>query len=191
MQVQSINNQNNNLSMQALFFPKEPKASAVVSPEIRKAIKNNPFIQLLSTKANVLVRFNSFNDGIKMNHLRLDVFDKETNKEVASMLYSSRMYDFNGGRINLSETEFINHIEKPETTTKIVQKGNWFDRIFGRKKERVETLKKQTDYYNFTFLHTDDKYPLEGITPEIVEDLHNAEKQIRVINKELVASLSN
>ena len=66
MQVQSINNQNNNPSMQALFFPKEPKASAVVSPEIREAIKNNPFIQLLSAKSNVLARFNSSNDGIKM-----------------------------------------------------------------------------------------------------------------------------
>ena len=102
------------------------------------------------------------------------------------MLYSSRMNDFFGGKINLSETEFINHVREPETTTKIVRKGNCFDRVFGRKKEQIETIKKQTDYYNFTFLHTDDQYPLKSITLKEVKALNDAEKRIREINKESV-----
>lgn len=190
MRVQSVNNQNS-ISMQALYFPAKPEAGAIVRTEIKEAIKHNPFIKYLSEKTNVLARFYNTNESTKMHHLRLDVFDKENNNEVASMLYSSRMYDFTGGKTNLSETEFISHVRMPETTLKTVRHGNWFDRILGRKKEQVEVLKKQTEYYNFSFLRTNANYPLPGITPKIVEDLNNAEKQIRDINQKVINDLVN
>jgi len=186
MQVQPIDNKRN-VSMKALYFPAKPETGAVVCTEIKEAIKHNPFIKHLSEKTNVLARFHTTNDGTKMYHLRLDVFDKETDSEVASMLYSSRMYGFNGGKTNLSETEFISHIKRPETITKTVYRGNWFDRLLGRKKEQVETIKKQTDFYNFSFLGTKDTYPLKEITPKITEDLRNAEKQIREINNSFIS----
>ncbi len=190
MQIQSINN-HNNISMRALYFPAKPETGAIVRAEIKDAIKHNPFIKHLSEKKNVLARFHKTNEDSPMYHLRLDVFDKENNNEVASMLYSSRMYNFNGGKTNLSEAEFISHVRKPETTLKTVRRGNWFDRILGHKKEQVEVLKKQTEYYNFSFLRTNDSYPLKGITPKMVEDLNDAEQQIREINKKAINELVN
>ena len=190
MQVLSINNKNNNPSMQALFFPKVPKESAVVSLQIKEAIRNNPFISRLSANTNVLARFISSNDGIIVHHLRLDVFDMVTNEEVASMLYSSRVRESSGGKINLSDTEFIRHIKKPETTIEIVQKGNWFDRLFGRKKERIETIKKQTEYYIFRFLHVDEKYPSRFVSSEMARQMHDAGKQIRAVNDAFLSFIS-
>lgn len=187
MQVQSINNQNN-ISMRALYFPTKPETGAIVRNEIKIALERNPFIKELSEATNVLARFISTNDGKQIHryHLRLDVFDKETNKEVASMLYSSRTHDYNGAKTNLSETEFINHIEKPQTLIKTVYRGNWYDRLLKRKKEKIETLKTQTSYYNFSFLHENDTYPINGITPALTKELNNAEKEFRKINKQVI-----
>ena len=190
MKVQSINNQNN-ISMKALYFPAEPSAHAIVRAEIKEAVKRNPFIKRLSETANVLARFHKTNEGVQRYQLRLDVFDKENNNEVASMLYSSRMHNYNGAKTNLSETEFISHIEKPRTVIKLINRGNWFDRLLGCKKEKIETLRTQTDYYNFAFLHENDTYPINGITPAITKELNNAEKEYREINKQVINGLVN
>ena len=175
--------------MKALYFPAEPSAHAIVRAEIKEAVKNNPFIKQLSKTANVLARFHKTNEGIQRYQLRLDVFDKENKKEIASMLYSSRTHNYNGAKTNLSETEFISHIEKPQKIKKIVYRGNWFDRLLKRKKEKIETLRTQTDYYNFTFLHENDTYPINGITPAITKELNNAEKEYREINKQVINGL--
>ena len=192
MQVQSINNQNN-ISMRALYFPTKPETGAIVRNEIKIALKRNPFIKELSEATNVLARFISTNDGKQIHHyhLRLDVFNKENKEEVASMLYSSRTDNYNGAKNNLSETEFISHIEKPQKIIKIVNRGNWFDRLLKLKKEKIETLRTQTDYYNFSFLHENDTYPINGITPALTKELNNAEKEVREINTQVINGLVN
>lgn len=155
MRVQPVNNQNN-ISMRRLIFPKYPTYNAVVSHKIKKVIRKNPYIKSLSKSDNVLARFYTNKNGI--HYLRLDVFEKGTNKELFSTLYSSRMHDLNGGKTHLFGTDFINHVQEPKTT---INNNN------------VREVETQTDYYNFSFIYTSDDYQLDGITPDTVQDVSN------------------
>lgn len=171
--------------MQALYFPKQPVHQEVVAPEIKQAIKNNPFIKQLSDTSDVLARFVTTEGGI--HHLRLDVFNNKIKDSCVSMLYSSRLYDLIGGKIGLSATEFISHIHRPEKQIKTVYKGNIIDKIFRRKPEKAETVNTPTEYYNISFLKVDTDYTkLDSVTLAMSNALNNLEKQYRNMNKEMI-----
>lgn len=170
MKVQPISN-HNNISAKALVLAKEPAYGAIVHPEIKNALEANQFINNLSQINNVVASF-VIGSKDKAHHLRLDIFDKITNEIAHTMLFSSRIYNINGAKTDLSPTEFIKHVEMPEK----VIKRNWLDRLLKRpaKEEYI-----QSEYFNYSLLHENDKLPIKNLDSSVNEDLNNAEKQMR------------
>ena len=171
MKVQPISN-HNNISAKALVLAQKPAYGAIVHPEIKNALEANQFINNLSQIYNVVASF-VIGSKDKAHHLRLDIFDKGTNEIAHTMLFSSRIYNINGAKTDLSPTEFIKHVEMPEK----VIKRNWLDRLL--KRPEKEEYKLQTEYFNCSLLHENDKLPIKNLDSSVNEDLNNAEKQRR------------
>jgi len=144
MKIQPINSKNN-LSMQALYFPKTPAHICINDSKIQKIIIDNPYIKKLSEESDVLVRFYDSKSPIfDFYCLTLDIVDFKTKKTILAMRYGNKHVEIS--KSNISKEKFLSEI-KPPSIINTNTRGSLSKKINRIRKNYEE----ESPYYKFSF----------------------------------------
>lgn len=145
MKIQPINSKNN-LSMQALYFPKTPAHVSINDPKIKKIIIDNPYIKKLSEESDVLVRFCDLKKWLDnySYSLALDIVDLKSKKTKLAMRYDTKYIE--KGKHNISKEKFLSEI-KPPSIINSNSRGSLSNKLNRIRKN----YKEESPYYKFSF----------------------------------------